>query len=205
MAENKKSFLLYTDVHFTVKKLTNEQAGILFKHILSYVNDENPITNDTIIDLVFEPIKQALKRDLRKYEGIIKERSYAGRLGGVKSGEVRRNKKEANEANALKRKQTKQRQANEAVNDIVIDNVNDIVIEKKIRRRTPFKAPTIEEVIQYFDDNGYEKEAAEKAFKYYDVANWFDSKGNAILNWKQKMQSVWFKEENKKRGLIVAM
>jgi hypothetical protein len=123
MAENKKSFLLYTDVYHTVKKLTDEQAGILFKHILSYVNDENPVTNDFIIEIAFEPIKQSLKRDLEKYEETIKERINAGRLGGMKSGEVRRKKKEANEANASKRKQTKQSQANEA--DSVSDNVNE--------------------------------------------------------------------------------
>jgi hypothetical protein len=129
MAENKKSFLLYTDVYFTVKKLTDEQAGILFKHILSYVNDENPIIENIIIEIAFEPIKQSLKRDLVKYEEIVKKKITAGKLGGIKSGEIRRIKKEANEANALKTKQneakrskTKQRQANEAVS--VSDSVN---------------------------------------------------------------------------------
>ena len=116
MAENKKSFLLYTDVHFTVKKLTDDQAGKLFKHILSYVNDENPEFNEAneaneanklILEIAFEPIKQSLKRDLRKYEEIIEKRSDAGTLGGMRSGEVRRKKKEANEASALKTKQTK--------------------------------------------------------------------------------------------------
>ncbi len=77
-------------------------------------------------------------------------------------------------------------------------------INKK-RKCKPFKAPIIEEVIQYFDENGYCKEVAEKAFKFYDAANWFDSKGKPVLNWKQKMQSVWFVEENKKHGLKVAM
>lgn len=69
MAKDKKSFLLYCDLIHTVKKLSDEQAGKLLKHILSYVNDENPVANDVIIDLVFEPIKQQLKRDLKKYEG----------------------------------------------------------------------------------------------------------------------------------------
>jgi hypothetical protein len=129
MAENKKSFLLYTDVHHTVKKLTDEQAGKLFKHILSYVNDENPELNDFIIEIAFEPIKQSLKRDLIKYEEIIKKRANAGSLGGMKSGIARRSKKEANEANALKRKQTKQKEANEAVSDSVIVNEEKIIID----------------------------------------------------------------------------
>lgn len=54
-----------------------------------------------------------------------------------------------------------------------------------------------EDVIQYFVDNGYTKESAVKAFDYYDCANWRDSKGNQVKNWKQKMRGVWFKDENK--------
>lgn len=69
MAKDKKSFLLYCDIIHTVKKLSDEQAGILLKHILLYVNDENPTIDNLVIELVFEPIKQQLKRDLKRYEG----------------------------------------------------------------------------------------------------------------------------------------
>ena len=60
-----------------------------------------------------------------------------------------------------------------------------------------FTPPPLEEVILYFTENGFSKELAEKAFKYYETGNWKDGKGNQVKNWKQKMQSVWFKEENK--------
>ena len=63
MATDKKSFLLYCDLIHTVEKLDDEHAGELFKHILRYVNDQNPTPKDFIIDLAFEPIKQMLKRD----------------------------------------------------------------------------------------------------------------------------------------------
>jgi hypothetical protein len=82
MAKDKNSFLLYSDLYFTLKKLTDEQAGKLFKHILSYVNDENPQTNDFIIEVAFEPIKQSLKRDLRKYESICLRNRNNGAKGG---------------------------------------------------------------------------------------------------------------------------
>ena len=51
--------------------------------------------------------------------------------------------------------------------------------------------------MEYFLQNGYTKEAGETAFKYYDVAEWKDGKGNKVRNWKQKMIAVWFKPENK--------
>jgi uncharacterized phage protein (TIGR02220 family) len=69
MAKDKKSFLLYVDLIHTIEKLNDEQAGKLFKHVLRYVNDKNP-ESDQFTEVVFEPIKQTLKRDLEKYEGI---------------------------------------------------------------------------------------------------------------------------------------
>ena len=82
MADNKRSFLLYCDIIHTVNKLSDEQAGKLFKYILSYVNDEHPVIDDIIIDLVFEPIKQGLKRDLQKYLGICERNKNNGEKGG---------------------------------------------------------------------------------------------------------------------------
>jgi hypothetical protein len=70
MAKDKNSFLIYCDVIYTVEKLTDEQAGALFKHLLRYVNDQNPVAEDIVTEIAFEPIKQSLKRDLNKYESI---------------------------------------------------------------------------------------------------------------------------------------
>jgi t-SNARE complex subunit (syntaxin) len=82
MAKNKKSFVLYCDLIYTIEKLSNEQAGELFKHILRYVNDKDPEPKDVLIDLVFEPIKQQLKRDLKTYEN----RAERSRENGLKGG-----------------------------------------------------------------------------------------------------------------------
>lgn len=60
-----------------------------------------------------------------------------------------------------------------------------------------FTPPTILEVIDYFKQAGFTEKAAENAFNYYDVANWYDSKGSKVKNWKQKMRGVWFKDEYK--------
>jgi len=58
MAQDKKSFLLYCDLIHVVEQLTDEQAGSLFKHILQYVNDKNPVSDSVITQIAFEPIKQ---------------------------------------------------------------------------------------------------------------------------------------------------
>jgi hypothetical protein len=121
MAENKKSFILYCDLIHTVKKLPDDKAGILFKHLLSYVNDENPTTDDLLVEVAFEPIKRQLKRDLEKFEEVKIKRSEAGKLGGRP-----KNQTKAKKANALFEKQTKAKKA-----DTDNDNVNDNVINKK--------------------------------------------------------------------------
>jgi len=78
MAEGKKSFLLYTELIHTVEKMPDDKAGLLFKHILRYVNDLNPETEDLIVQLTFEHIKQGLKRNLRNWEKSVEQKSEAG-------------------------------------------------------------------------------------------------------------------------------
>ncbi len=83
MAENKKSVLLYCDIIHTIKSLTDEEAGKLFKHYLDFINDLNP-TSDRLTELLFEPIKQNLKRDLKKWEVKSERNSTIAREGWVK-------------------------------------------------------------------------------------------------------------------------
>jgi hypothetical protein len=82
MAQNKKSFILYADQKGVFDQLPDELAGKLIKHILAYVNDENPISDNLIINIAFEPIKQSLKRDLRRWEDYIEKQSVNGKKGG---------------------------------------------------------------------------------------------------------------------------
>jgi len=71
------------------------------------------------------------------------------------------------------------------------------VKESKVKKeKEVFTPPSLDEVKQFFTDNGYIN--ADKAWNYYNDGNWKDSKGNQVLNWKQKMRVVWFKDENKK-------
>jgi len=130
MATGKKSFVLYCDMKHMVELLDDASAGKLLKHLLRYVNDENPETDDAIIKIAFEPIKQQLKRDLKDWESTREVRVNAGHLGGIKSGESRR-KKQTNQM-LQKESKPKQNKANEAVNvnGSVTVNVNDTYLSK---------------------------------------------------------------------------
>jgi hypothetical protein len=124
MAENKKSFIAYADWKETFDSLPNEVAGKLIKHIFAYVNDENPETDDFVINAVFANIKQTLKRDLTKWETQLEQRKLAGK----RSAEIRATK--SNERSNSLNETTRNPTDNVSVS--VSDNVNLIDINKSL-------------------------------------------------------------------------
>jgi len=144
MAQDKKSVLLYCDLIHTVEKLDNETAGELFKHYLRYVNDLDPITKNPIVDIVFEPIKQNLKRDLKKWEKIKENKSSSGNLGNLKRWHLDLYNDVINKTKTLeesliiaKGRKAIKPIANIAVKDTVTvtvkDTVNDILLKKETK------------------------------------------------------------------------
>lgn len=151
MAENKQSFVLYTDLLKVIEKLVIEDrknktnyAGELFYHILLYTNDKEPIPINFIVELAFEPIKQQLKRDLKKYEKIVEKRSIAG----LASAE----KRKQNQQVSTRVESVQHVLTNPTVSDTdnVNDNVNvtDIILE---REETPTLNPIFEKVKHNFN------------------------------------------------------
>ncbi len=130
MAENKKSFVLYTDSKGLIDQLPDEIAGRLFKHIFAYVNDENPISDELILNIAFEPIKNQLKRDLVKWSNQTDQRRQAG----LKSAEIRKR----NATSVNERSISSTDNVNVSVNDNVSDNVNDSVILLKKETKSIF-------------------------------------------------------------------
>ena len=114
MAEGKKSVLLYCDLIHTIEKMDNETAGQFFKHYLRYINDLNPTTENLVVDLTFESVKQNLKRDLKKWETRAEKSRENGKLGG------RPKKEETQETQQVILKPRK------PVKDTVTVNVKDI-------------------------------------------------------------------------------
>jgi len=119
MAENKKSFVLYADLLRNIEHLTNEEKGMLFNHLLEYVNDLNPILEDRLLITAWKPIEAQLKRDLVKFKEVKDKRSKAGKL----SAELRSKSVEHNSTKSTHVKSVEQDSTNST--DNVNDNVND--------------------------------------------------------------------------------
>ena len=129
MAKDKKSFVLYSDLIVSLEHLTYEEKGILFHHMLEYVNDKNPVLEDRLLLTAWKPIEAQLKRDLKKFEEVKAKRSEAGK----RSAELRASKNdEQNSTNSTSVESVQQCSTNSTVNDNVNvnenENVNDNVI-----------------------------------------------------------------------------
>lgn len=151
----------------TVAKLPNDKAGRLFKHILEYVNDHDPVLDDLLLEIAFEPIKQWLKRDLLRREEIKEKRKQAGKMWG----EAKASNAKQDVANASFAKQTL---ANVAVN--VNDNVNVNVINNKGGRFAP---PSVQEVKKYCQER-------KNSVNPEQFVNFYTSKGWLVGNAKMK-------------------
>jgi hypothetical protein len=188
MAKDKTSFILYCDLLHTVEKLPDNKAGELFKHILRYVNDLDPATDDLLIEAVFEGIKQQLKRDLVKYE----ERAQRSRDNGSKGGRPKKPKKPSG-LNKNPDEPRKPDSDNVTVTDSVTDSVNEIKKELII--------PEWKEFLDYGFNRARDMKKNPLVYEYdlrtkYDTwidNGWKDNKGNVIKNWKLKL-STYFRE-----------
>jgi hypothetical protein len=142
MAEGKKSFIAYSDWNGMFQALPNDVAGKLIKHIFLYVNDENPTSDDFVINALFEQIKSTLKRDLKKWESQTKQRSDAGK----KSAEMRSTKfnERSISLNEKVRKPTVSVSVND--NDNVLLNKSDLEIKliEFYNFRKELKKPIVE-------------------------------------------------------------
>jgi len=187
MAENKKSVLLYCDIIHTVEKLTDEQSGILFKHYLRYINDLNPKT-DNLTEIIFEPIKQNLKRDLLKWDETKEKRSLAGK----ESARIRALKKEQTSTNPTSVESVKQTSTNPTVNVNV--NVKGNVSKSIKKRERDFK----ESLTPYLEKYG--KDLLNEFYFYWtehgekDLKMRFEKEKSFGI---ARRLGTWIKNENK--------
>lgn len=159
----KDSFILYTEQKEVVEKLTDEQAGKIFKAIYEYVQTDKMPELDGLLDIIIIPFKQSLDRNTEKWEEIKKKRSEAGKLGA----EIKK-QKQAKEANA---NFAKNEIANQAVNvsvpvpvnvnvndnasDSCVDGLHKVIdfYNNNIGALTPFGLETLTDYLKEFDED----------------------------------------------------
>jgi uncharacterized protein YdaU (DUF1376 family) len=170
---------------------TDNNISNFAKKLVKYLPYSEKVIEDGLIELIEEGVLQidgnilSQKRMIRDNELSIK-RSESGKNGMKK----RYGKK--NDDFVITKQLTK----------YITKGVTNTEYENENKRKggvgeKQFKKPTLEEVKQYFHENGYSEQSAITAFEYYEAGGWIDARGKKVRNWKQKMISVWFKQDNK--------
>lgn len=88
MMEGKNSFVLYADIGQHLDRLTDEEAGQLFKGLVAFASDgTEPIGLPPAASMAFSFISAQIVRDTQKWLEIREKRRDAGHKGGVAKSE----------------------------------------------------------------------------------------------------------------------
>jgi hypothetical protein len=180
------AFLFYTSDFLTgTLTMSDEQVGRYIR-LLCLQHQKYELTEKDML-FICKSYDEDIYSKFKKEDGkFYNERLREESIKRSKYSESRRN-------NKLKKKISStyvQHMENE--NENINDNINN-----NNGKKSKFKPPTLEQVSKFFEDNGYIN--ADTAWNYYNDADWTDSTGKPVLNWKQKMRIVWFRDENKKK------
>lgn len=200
MAEGKKKVIVYTDWIDTFNDLTDEEAGRLIKHFFQYINDLNP-TSDRLTELLFNPIKNTLKRDLKKWEDIQDRNRNNGAKGGRPKQEPIETKNNPVGFSETQNNPEKGDSVSVSVNDsvIVIDS-NDIQSGKSKR----FVPPSKNEVEEFCFENLIQIDVGH-FIDHYTANGWMVGKTKmkdwkaAVRNW-VRTNKQFKKDNNGKSG-----
>src|SRR6056297_3597190 len=133
MAENKKTFIFYTDWEKMLNVMPSEKVGDLIKLMLAYVNDNNPEEpTDPFVVMAWAHIKPMLKKDLKEWEAKKKRFSEMGKASAAKRNASQRTLKNV--------------EPRSTVNVNVNDNVNVNVIDNDIKE-------CYEKILSYFPEH----------------------------------------------------
>lgn len=136
-----KSFILHKDSLSVLNKLTDEQAGKLFKSIFIY-QTENVLPDDNLISIIFEPFLNQFKRDVENYKKTCEARKIAGSKGGKQkvANASKSKQKVANLADSDNKNKNKNESKNESKNDLPIF-INKDLFDSFVEMRNKIKKP----------------------------------------------------------------
>lgn len=197
MADDKKTVVVYTDWIEKFEELEDDEAGRLIKHFFRYVNDLNPEAPDRITKLSFISIKQALKRDLDKWEKTLEGRSKAGKASAEKRRLAKLAQQESTNPTNVESVEKNPTNPTDSVNDNVNVSVKDINNIKE--RKEDFKKSILEFLDKYSRDMlkdffGYWTEHNDKGKKMrYEYAK------NQPFNISRRL-ATWNKKANEQKN-----
>lgn len=191
---NKNSFVLQTRLNAVVAKLSDKQAGVLFKSVLEYAANGTVATlEDSAVDIVFEVVRQDIDYTSAKYEDVCQKRKEAIKK---RWAEKQKNTKNTNVYKCIQNDTN----AYKSIHNDDEDDVDNEFRDKSLNINPPnisplkggkFTKPTVEQVAAYCSErnNGIN---AQQFVDFYASKGW--KVGNtpmkdwqaAVRNWERR-------------------
>ena len=189
---SKKSFIIFTSNYDILKKLTNEQMGVLFHKVFCYELKQDYEINDATVQMAFEFIKINLDINNEKYENIVKRNRENGALGG----RPRNNPK--NPLGNLETQNNPKNLKDDNKDDNKDKGDNDNKDDNKSLISSP---PPISSIIAYGYELGVANKYCEDFFNYYKDNDWKNKEGKDISKtWKSVFKRWAIKDKKIKEG-----
>lgn len=174
-----KSFILHKDSLSVLNKLTDEQAGKLFKSIFAY-QVQNILPNDELVSIIFEPFLNQFKRDAENYKKTCEARKIAGSKGGKQkvANASKSKQKVANLADSdnKNKNESKNKSENKNKNDLPIF-INKNLFDSFVQMRNKIKKPLTD----------YAKELLIKDLTKFEASR----TGNANIALENSIKNSW--------------
>ena len=182
MAVNNPYLKLFVDSLEKYQKLNDSEFGRLVRAALRYKATGAEPDDLGREALLWDGMKLDIDRDNQAYWEIVKSRSEAGKKGAC----ARWQTDSKNGKCHLPYGKNGQDKDKEEDKDKKKESAK--ADEKKAGRprRTGFVPPTLEEVQAYCRERGNDVDP-QCFVDYFSASGWVDSKGNPVLNWKQKV------------------
>lgn len=183
MAQKKQNTLvLFPDIISVTQKFTDEQFGILMRAVFSYrFYGEVYSGDDTAVDVAFQIVSNQVDR----YE------EYRATM----ANNAKRSKEEQNPAEGEQNPAEGEQKHPPYPNPYPNPYPEKVNKTDKIPNRTCFIPPTVDEVREYCQENGYQIKP-EQFVDYYTAIGWMAGK-NKMKDWKAAVRN-WNRREQEK-------
>lgn len=135
----RETFLLFTEIIETVRDMTDEEAGVLFKMILYHEAGEEymPVDGHVRAEVAFSFIRRQLDRCDQKHAETVEKRRSAGQAGARARWMAKDSKRIANDATACDGMRT--------------DAIDGIPVPNPVPNPVPKKKRTVSDVVDGLD------------------------------------------------------
>jgi hypothetical protein len=157
--------VFYRSFYEALSELPEKNQLEIYRAIFELSLNENRIELTGLSKTIFTLIEPQVLANLQRF----------------KNGSKPKEKRNGSETEAKKKQTKSEPEANKNKNK----NENKKDNENKKKNLEP---PTLEEVKQWFTEQGSTAEQGAKAWQYYTDGNWHDAKGQPVKNWRQKMR-----------------